>query len=152
MSSYKNAALRNRSASFPITSSSNLSASNPSSERSAFEMIMQRRDYSWHDWQKDHEDTIWSLFWAITKTVEDNKLEILDRMEFSDFMKFCRKHTSVPKPPADAHVDNDTDANVDTQSETTQTTINTATSSNSRHDSDLVLDILSPTRKVHFIE
>ncbi len=116
-------------------------------------MIMRRRDYSWHDWQKDHEDTIWSLFWAITKTVEDNKLEILDTMEFGDFMRFCRKHTSIPKPPADAHVDNDTDANIDAQTETTTTTNTAASSSSStRHDSDLVLDILSPTRKVHFSE
>lgn len=55
--------------------------------------------YTWHNWEIDYEDTIWSLFWAISKTVEDNKLQLLDEMEFSDFMRFCRKLTSEPRPP-----------------------------------------------------
>jgi hypothetical protein len=57
------------------------------------------QEYTWHDWRKDNEDLMWSLFWAVSKTVDDNKLPFLDQLEFSDFVQFCRKYTSEPHPP-----------------------------------------------------
>lgn len=65
-----------------------------------------KKSYTWREWEVDHEDTIWSLFWAISKTVEDNELQFLDQMEFSDFMLFCRKFTTELKPPQ-YHSDDD---------------------------------------------
>lgn len=59
-------------------------------------------DYTWSQWKLDIEEDAWSLYWALTKTIEDSGLNILDQMEFADFMAVCKKYTSEPIPPRDA--------------------------------------------------
>jgi hypothetical protein len=83
-------------------SSSLQTRSPPQSEPLAFASIP--REYTWGQWRLDVEDDLWSLYWALTKTVEQSGLTLLDQMEFSDFMAFCKKHTSRPVRPSDLPV------------------------------------------------
>jgi hypothetical protein len=40
-------------------------------------------------------EEVWRLYYALTNAVEHEQLPLLDQLEFSDFIKLCRKHTSM---------------------------------------------------------
>ena len=65
--------------------------------------------YGWNDWKIDNEEDMWHLFFAITRTVQENELPMLDQFEFHDFVKVCQKFTSIPKPPKDLTIKEDTE-------------------------------------------
>jgi hypothetical protein len=39
-------------------------------------------------------EEVWRLYYALTRTVEEEHLPLLDVLDFSDFITFCRKYTS----------------------------------------------------------
>lgn len=51
---------------------------------------------TWDEWRAANEDDIWHLFWALSRSVEDMNLPMLDQLDFHRFMAFCQKNTSHP--------------------------------------------------------
>lgn len=98
MSSYRSAVLNMEKAGTDVPSNKEEQQQHTEHD-SQYTMQPQQRGYSWHQWKLDNEDDCWSLYWALTKTIEENDLPILDQFEFHDFMRICQKYTSEPRPP-----------------------------------------------------
>lgn len=55
--------------------------------------------YSWADFVSDMDEDLWQLYWGLTKTVESEGLPILDKISYSEFVRFVIKNTDKPTPP-----------------------------------------------------
>lgn len=52
--------------------------------------------YTWGQWTDEYEEYMYRLYHAMTACIENDRVPLLDQLEFSDFVAFCKRYTHAP--------------------------------------------------------